>query len=293
MNEKNAQLKEKERAAKIKALREDLEAQLEEQLPVEMLEERQKGDIPKPDNELGKDPAYAKQIVEAMLFAATKPLTAAEIRKALQGSTPKQIEKWSAELKETYEREGRSFELLEIAGGWEISTKKEFAPWILKIELQKKARQASQSALETLAILAYKQPISRVEIEELRGVDVSGVLNTLMERGLIKIVGKKEIPGRPFLYGTTEKFLEHFGLKSMADLPNIEEIKNVVESAVKKDELMGTTKMVDVPQEGQPQEGAEDQTRAEEAKNEEATIPTETEDTLENRDGSERTTQEN
>ena len=154
-----------------------------------------------------------------------------------------------AQLKEEYGRENRSFEILEIAGGYEVATKKEFAPWIFKIELQKKAKQVTQSALETLSILAYKQPITRAEIEELRGVDATGVVNTLTERGLIKIVGKKEVPGRPFLYGTTEKFLEHFGLKNLQDLPNIEEIKNLVEKSVKREDLLGRTQMVDVPQE--------------------------------------------
>jgi segregation and condensation protein B len=96
--------------------------------------------------------------------------------------------------------------------------------------------------LETLAILAYKQPVSRAEIEELRGVDVSGVLSTLLERGFIKIVGKKEVPGRPFLYGTTEKFLEHFGLKSLTDLPSIGEIRTLVERAVRKEELLGESR---------------------------------------------------
>ena len=134
------------------------------------------------------------------------------------------------------------------------------------MELQKKQRQATQSALETLAILAYKQPITRVEIEELRGVDVSGVLNTLMEKGFVKISGKKEIPGRPFLYSTTEKFLEHFGLNLITDLPSLEEIRNVVENAVKKEELLGTSKVVEVPQEGetaQPSEATETQTETE------------------------------
>ena len=143
----------------------------------------------------------------------------------------------------------------EIAGGYELSTRREFAPWILKIELQRKARQATQSALETLAILAYKQPLTRAEIEALRGVDTSGVLNTLMEKNFIKITGKKEVPGRPFMYGTTEKFLEHFGLKELRDLPSIDEIRQMVDSSVKKEELIGTKKIVDVPQSDAPQDG--------------------------------------
>ena len=126
--------------------------------------------------------------------------------------------------------------MIEIAGGFEIVTHKEYAPWLARLELQKKIRQASRSALETLAVLAYKQPVTRAEIEELRGVDISGVLSTLLEKGFIKIVGKKEVAGRPFLYGTTDKFLEHFGLKSVDDLPPIGEIKSLIERAVRKEE---------------------------------------------------------
>ncbi len=148
--------------------------------------------------------------------------------------------------------------MLEVAGGFEIATRKEYAPWICRADMQKKAKQATQSALETLAILAYKQPLTRAEIEELRGVDVSGVVSNLMERAFIKIVGKKEIPGRPFLYATTEKFLEHFGLNTLKDLPNIEEIRMLVEKSVKKDELLGTQKLVDAaPAEETSAEGAE------------------------------------
>ena len=274
-------LKVKEREAKIKALRKDLEEKLEEQLPPEMLEERKKSEPPKIDSEREVEPELGKKIVEALLLASSKPLTVNEIRKSIKGFSQKEVTKWTQELKEAYDREGRSFEVLEIAGGFEIATRKEFAPWIVKMELQKKQRQATQSALETLAILAYKQPITRVEIEELRGVDVSGVLNTLMEKGFVKISGKKEIPGRPFLYSTTEKFLEHFGLNMITDLPSLEEIRNVVENAVKKEDLLGTHKVVDVPQEGetaQPSEAAETQTEPE---------------TQEETNGSEPVTQEN
>ena len=108
----------------------------------------------------------------------------------------------------------------------------------MKNELQKKARQATQSALETLAILAYKQPVTRAEVEDIRGVNCSGLLSTLLDKGFIKIAGRKEVPGRPILYGTTEKFLEHFGLKSLQELPSISDIQELVEQAVQKDELI-------------------------------------------------------
>ncbi len=249
MNPRNPEVKEKEREEKLKALRRELEEKLEAELPPEMLDEPARVEIQKIDENEVRDPARAKQVIEALLFASSKPLTAAEIRKVAKALSTGQIENIIQELKAEFVAAGRSFEILEIAGGYEIATKKEFAPWIFRIEMQKKARQATQSALETLAILAYKQPITRAEIEDLRGVDVSAVIATLTSRGLIKIVGKKEVPGRPFLYGTTERFLEHFGLKSLEGLPSIEEIKNLVENAVKKDSLLGTQKIVEVTEE--------------------------------------------
>lgn len=238
--------KQEEREEKIKALRKELEEKLEEQLPQEMLTEKVRVEIQKIDEGIALDPAYAKQVVEALLFASSKPLTPQEIRRVIKTISPSDITKIIEALAEEFKAQGRSFEILEIAGGYEIATKKEFAPWILKVEMQKKAKQVTQSALETLAILAYKQPITRAEIEELRGVDVSGVITNLVEKGLVKISGRKEVPGRPFLYVTTEKFLEHFGLNSLDDLPDIQEIKQLVENSVRKDELLGTTKLVEM-----------------------------------------------
>jgi len=243
---------EREKQAKLKSLRKELDQEIQEQLEeknaLEGLTGAQKFQIESLREEDLQDPKKAKLVVEALIFASSKPLTPTEIRKVTKVLTLGQIEKIVAELKEDYQKTERCFELLEIAGGYELSTRREFAPWILKIELQRKARQATQSALETLAILAYKQPLTRAEIEALRGVDTSGVLNTLMEKNFIKIVGKKEVPGRPFMYGTTEKFLEHFGLKQLQDLPSIDEIRQMVDSSVKKEELIGTKKIVDVPQ---------------------------------------------
>ncbi|MFH0985522.1 MAG: SMC-Scp complex subunit ScpB [Candidatus Omnitrophota bacterium] len=250
---------EREKQAKLKSLRKELDQEIQEQLEeknaLEGLTGAEKFQIESLREEDLQDPKKAKLVVEALIFASSKPLTPAEIRKVTKVLTVSQIEKIVAELKEDYQKTERCFELLEIAGGYELSTKREFAPWILRIELQRKARQATQSALETLAILAYKQPLTRAEIEALRGVDTSGVLNTLMEKNFIKIVGKKEVPGRPFMYGTTEKFLEHFGLKELRDLPSIDEIRQMVDSSVKKEELIGTKKIVDMPQDP---DGAQD-----------------------------------
>jgi segregation and condensation protein B len=236
----DSKVNEKERKAQLKRLREELEAQIEEQLAQEDPSLRVLGNDGV--DAKGEAELSPKRILEAVLFASAKPLTLNEIRKIIPGTGAKELGSLATELREEYEREGRSFELIEIAGGYQIVTRREFASWLARLELQKRARQATHSALETLAILAYKQPVSRAEIEELRGVDVSGVLSTLLERGFIKIVGKKEVAGRPFLYGTTDKFLEHFGLKSLTDLPSIGEIRTLVEQAVRKEELIGDSR---------------------------------------------------
>lgn len=229
-----SKVSEKERAAQLKALRRELERNMEEDL-AEVLKSAPSFVTPSSDN--GTKDLSPKRVLEALLFASGKPMTMGEIRKIVPQATAKQLEAFIQELKEEYNGEGRSFELIEIAGGYEIATRKEYSSWLGRLELERKNRQASRSALETLAILAYKQPVTRAEIEELRGVDISGVLSTLLERGYIKIVGKKEVAGRPFLYGTTEKFLEHFGLKSVKDLPPIGEIKSLVDRAVRKEEF--------------------------------------------------------
>lgn len=252
-------VKEREKEQKLKALRRELDEQIADQLESAALSdqlenERRNGvDVQQLSESDLQDPARAKQVIEALIFASSKPITANEIRKVAKSLTPGQIKDYAAQIQAEYQNTHRPYELLEVAGGYEIATKKEFAPWIFKIELQKKAKQASHSALETLAILAYKQPLTRAEIEELRGVDTSGVISTLMEKDFVKIVGKKEVPGRPFLYGTTDKFLEHFGLNDLTDLPNIDEIRELVAKSVKKEELLSTSRVVSVS--AQPTEG--------------------------------------
>lgn len=244
--------KEKEKQAQLKALREELHQEITDQLPAELAAEGEKSQKVSVEARSVRDEAEAKRVIEAILFTASKPVTSAELKRSLSHFGAAKIEQMVRELQSEYERDGRSFRIQEIAGGFECSTDPKYAPWILKLELQRKAKQATQSALETLAILAYKQPITRAEIEDLRGVDVSGVLSTLADRGLIKIVGKKEVPGRPFLYGTTEKFLEHFGLKSIQNLPDISEIRSLIENSVKKEELLRTEKIIsnETPNEG-------------------------------------------
>ena len=168
--------REKEKEQKLKALRRELDEQIVEQLEAaalsEQLEaERQTGVETQQLSEGDlQDPVKAKQVIEALIFASSKPITAAEIRKVAKSLTPGQIKDYALAIQQDYLTTNRPFELMEVAGGYEIATKKEFAPWIFKIEMQKKAKQASHSALETLAILAYKQPLTRADNEELRGV---------------------------------------------------------------------------------------------------------------------------
>lgn len=231
--------KEREQMLKMKELRREIEGKITVNFPVEASHNGCEPRVEQYQEIQEVDRQTLKRIVEALLFVAHKPLTVSEIKKVVAGVNATEIKSVIQELKEEFQSRGSSFRLQEIAGGYEISTSPEFAPWIMKLELEKRKRQATQSALETLAILAYKQPVTRVEIEELRGVNVSAVLSTLLERNLIKIVGRKEVPGRPLLYGTTEKFLEHFGLKSLEELPKISEIKELVDRMVNREELLG------------------------------------------------------
>jgi len=252
----NNQAKEKAKEAQMKQLRQELEEKILEQLPQEMEGAGAYRNQKFEDREIRSD-EEAKRVIEAVLFTASKPVTVSELRKIVKGYGAAKIEQILGELKAEYERDGRSFRVGEIAGGYEIATEVKYAPWIFKLELQKRAKQATQSALETLAILAYKQPMTKAEVDDLRGVDSSGVLSTLLERNLLKVVGRKEVPGRPFLYGTTEKFLEHFGLKSIQELPDISEIKTLVEGSIRKEDLLQQEKIVTVgapPQNPSPPE---------------------------------------
>ena len=161
-----------------------------------------------------------KKIIEALLFVSQKPLTIEEIRQALDGIEEESIKKAIEELRADYSSQERSFGIAELAGGWQIVTNPEFAPWISKLFKQNEMR-LSNPAMETLAIIAYKQPLTRSEVERIRGVNVDGVLKTLIDKNLIKIRGRKDAPGRPIAYGTTGEFLKSFGLKGLTELPKL------------------------------------------------------------------------
>jgi len=161
-----------------------------------------------------------KKVIEALLFVSEKPLTLEDLRQALDGLDEKEILENIEKLKTEYQEYQRSFNIAELAGGYQIVTHPEFAPWISKLFKRDETR-LSVPALETLAIIAYKQPLTRSEIEKIRGVNVDGVLKTLIDKSLIKVRGRKDAPGRPITYGTTDGFLKRFGLKGLEHLPKL------------------------------------------------------------------------
>ena len=181
------------------------------------------------------DPALSdmralKGILEALLFVTAEPIPVTRFMALLGAVTKQEVDRALASLREDYEQEGRGLQLAEVAGGYRIVTKAEFAPWLKRLEKVKAPSKLSRSALESLAIIAYKQPIVRGEVEQIRGVETSGVIRTLLERKLVRIVGRKEEPGRPIMYGTTKLFLEHFGLRDLSQLPPLREFKELGES---------------------------------------------------------------
>ena len=171
-----------------------------------------------------------KGILEALLFVTPDPIPVTRFLALLGAVTKQEVDQALASLSHDYEQEGRGLQLAEVAGGYRIVTKAEFAPWLKRLEKVKAPSKLSRSALESLAIIAYKQPIVRGEVEQIRGVETSGVIRTLLERKLVRIVGRKEEPGRPIMYGTTKVFLEHFGLRDLSQLPPLREFKELGES---------------------------------------------------------------
>ena len=166
------------------------------------------------------------QIVEALLFASPEPLTQTRINLIFETDPPK-LDEAVIELNRHYEKANRSFKIQGIAGGFQLTTLPEFDIWIKRM-LDKSGKLAlSTAALEALAIIAYKQPISRFNVESIRGVDCSGVIKTLLSKGLVRIKGRDEGPGRPLLYATTDKFLENFGVNRISDLPKLKEIADL------------------------------------------------------------------
>jgi segregation and condensation protein B len=181
-----------------------------------------------------------KNIVEALLFTAERPLTPKDIRgilsKAVDEENPVATQAFRGireaaigvvleELKINYDTQGRGFHLQEMASGWRLVSRPEFAPWLHQLLDEARPHRLSQPALETLSIIALRQPISRADVAAIRGVEVDGVMKSLLERDLITITGRSDAPGKPMLYGTTAKFLEHFGLRDLDDMPKAAELR--------------------------------------------------------------------
>ena len=169
-----------------------------------------------------------KSIVENVLLAADQPVNAAELEKIFLNTAEKNdLQLILEELKEEYQ--SRNLQILEVADGYQLCTRHEFNEWIRKFLKRDRSSRLSQPSLDTLSIIAYKQPLTRQEVDDIRGVDSSGVVKTLLEKKVIGPAGRKKVPGRPIMYRTTQKFLEYFGLKDLSDLPTLEDLKEELE----------------------------------------------------------------
>jgi len=178
--------------------------------------ERQEGLSPRASAEV-------KAILEALIFASPEPLTPKAMFKLLETEPREDVQAALEALKRDYDRPG-GLQIVEVAGGYQIVTRPDLHEWVRRLFHERTTQKLTVQALETLAVIAYRQPITAVEITEVRGVNTSGVLNTLLERHLIKIVGRKQVVGRPFMYATTKEFLIRFGLNDLSDLPKVEDI---------------------------------------------------------------------
>jgi segregation and condensation protein B len=183
------------------------------------------------------DTSELKAIVESLVFVSDVPLRPERIAEALDLERGR-VMQILRELEAEYRQARRGFVLDEVAGGFQFRTRAEHADWVRRLNKSRPFR-FSRAALETLAIVAYRQPITRAEIEYLRGVDSGGVLKTLLDRHLVRILGKKEIAGRPMIYGTTREFLEMFGLRDLAALPTLKEFSDITPDAEGKGEGEG------------------------------------------------------
>lgn len=181
-----------------------------------------------------------KQILEVLFFATNEPLTVKQVIDIFdileEGEQPIAINADAIvahveELNREYEQSGRPFRIVKVAGGYQFATRPEFAVWLGKMVKERSKRKMSVSALETLAVIAYKQPVTKPEIESIRGVNVDYVLHTLLERSLVAIIGRASTPGRPLLYGTTREFLKHFGVNDLSELPKPREIEELMAEA--------------------------------------------------------------
>ena len=167
--------------------------------------------------------AELKAILEALIFASPEPLTPKAMFKLLETEPREDVQAALEALKQDYDRPG-GLQIVEVAGGYQIVTRPDLHEWVRRLFHERTTQKLTVQSLESLAVIAYRQPVTAAEISEIRGVDTGGVLNTLLERHLIKIAGRKQVVGRPFLYATTKEFLIRFGLNDLADLPKVEDM---------------------------------------------------------------------
>ena len=180
------------------------------------------------------EPDKVRAIIEAILVTADAPVTPGRLVSLFDGLNGRDIRTAIDDLKEHYQTAGRAFTIIEIAGGYQLASRQEYGAWVRKFHTDKTQPRLSQAALETLSIVAFKQPITRVEVDSIRGVNSSGVLRNLMELGLIRISGRSDEIGKPMLFGTTRDFLILFGLKSLADLPKPKELEELLAAGEQK-----------------------------------------------------------
>lgn len=210
--------------------------------------------VPEPPDDVGGEelelieaelaPEEVRAVVEALIFASPQPLTGRQIGQVLP-AVPKTV--WTQALEELrvdYGQPGRGLQLVEVASGFQITTRPEYNDWLRELLDPRAPGRLSIQALETLAVIAYKQPVTQPEVIELRGVKSGGVVKTLLEKRLIRIVGRKEVVGRPMLYGTSKHFLLHFGLKDLSELPKIEEFAEVLGEEV---DIIGLKRAIEAP----------------------------------------------
>jgi segregation and condensation protein B len=167
-----------------------------------------------------------RRILEALILASPEPVSAARLAEIVPECKAPDVVDRVAELNTQYQEQDRAFEIWEVAGGYQIRTRAEFSGYLQQLQKQRPLR-LSRASLDTLSIVAYKQPVTRAEIEEIRGVDTGAVLKSLLDRRLLRIAGQREVPGRPMLYATTRRFLEVFGLDSLAELPSLRELRDL------------------------------------------------------------------
>jgi segregation and condensation protein B len=205
-------------------------------------------------------PQQIRAVLEALVFASPQPITPKEIARVLQGVAREDWERELEGLRADYARDERGLQLVDVAGGFQVTTRPEYNDWVRELIDPRTPTRLSIQALETLAVIAYKQPVTLPEIIALRGVKSGGVVKTLLEKRLIRITGRKEVVGRPMLYGTTKQFLLHFGLKDLGELPRIEEFAEVLGEEV---DVAGLKRAIEAPAPSDATVADEDDAQAE------------------------------